>query len=282
MSRSSYRVEYSGAVYHVTQRGNNKEKIFHSDKDKLLLRKKIWGLKKAFDFVLFGYVLMDNHYHILLQTREEPLSKIMHRLNNFYSHYFNKKYQRSGHVFGGRYKASLIQGERYLLAALRYVHWNPIKAGLSRNPAEYRWSSDSSYRKNEPGFVNIDFVLDLLDTNRSIAIKKYNQMMQMEDPTDVDYEEKDTGSVNLTVTPVKPPGVIANNNCFRQELDHILKRTGVSPADYELIKEGSRKRHLVPFKIAYALEALKQQYSLKEIGENIGISDAAIHKLINK
>ena len=113
------RVEYPGAFYHVIQRGNNRENIFRRDADKSRYLKHLVDLKKTCDFKLFGYVLMDNHYHLLLQTMEVPLHKIVFLQNMFYSRYFNKAHTRSGHLYGDRHKASLIQDERYLFGVLR-------------------------------------------------------------------------------------------------------------------------------------------------------------------
>ena len=131
------RIEYPGAFYHAIQRGNNRENIFLSDTDKSSYLNHLIELKKKFDFILLGYVLMDNHYHLLLQTGDDPLHKIIFRQNMYYSRYFNKTHNRSGHLYGDRYKASLVQDERYAFAVLRYIHWNPVKAGITTVPEKY-------------------------------------------------------------------------------------------------------------------------------------------------
>ncbi|MEW6183308.1 MAG: transposase, partial [Bacillota bacterium] len=109
------RIEYEDAVYHVIQRGNNREHIFEKDHDKQYIVKQIEQSKRGLGFRLFGYVVMGNHYHLLLQTQQKPLNNIMHRINGNYGRYYNLKYRRSGHVFQGRYKAILVQDERYVL-----------------------------------------------------------------------------------------------------------------------------------------------------------------------
>ncbi len=276
MSMSRYRIQYPGAYYHVIQRGNNRENIFQSDEDKGLLLQKVEELKEGLNFELLGYVIMDNHYHLLLQTKEEPLSKIMHRLNNYYSRSFNKRYRRSGHVFGGRYKASLIQDDGYLLGVLRYVHWNPVKAGICHCANDYQWSSDHCYRRNKPGLVDIDFILNILVIDRQKAIKEYVQIMRIDDA--MNYEEASIIGDESFTELIKHP----KEEAQRKDLDHILRETGLSVADFKLVKMGSRKRRLVPYKEIYVQAALKQQYTFKEIGQNIGISDAAVHKLHNK
>ncbi len=143
-----HRIEYDGAVYHVIQRSSNREMIFGKVSDKECFIDLLAGYKKKLGFRLFGYVLMDNHYHLLLQTGAIPLSKIMQRINFRYSKFFNQKYNRHGHVFGGRYKAGLVQDESYLFAILRYIHQNPVQAGICKQVNDYKWSSDPAYRKN--------------------------------------------------------------------------------------------------------------------------------------
>lgn len=98
------------------------------------------------NYSIFGYVLMDNHYHILIQTMDKKLQEIMHQINNKYSKYFNCKYKRVGHVFQGRYESIIVQDERYLLGVIRYIHQNPTKANICHTVDEYKWSSDVFYR----------------------------------------------------------------------------------------------------------------------------------------
>jgi len=277
MSMSRYRTEYPGAYYHVIQRGNNREHIFNGDGDKGVFLGKAGALKAAYDFKLLGYVLMDNHYHFLVQTGEKPLSEIMHRLNSFYSHNFNRRYSRSGHVFEGRYKAGLIQDEDYLFAVLRYIHWNPVRAGLCQSAAEYYWSSDMYYRRNLGGLVDIDDILDNFATNnREEAVKEYIRMVQKDDPEN--YDEKSVIGDKSFKKSMKPRKKVEQ----KKDLDCILLGTGVSTADFELIKEGSRKRNLTPYKIAYAKKAMEYHYTYREIGQNIRLSDVAVYKLIYK
>ncbi len=266
------RIEFPGAFYHVTQRGNNRERIFRKDKDKKCYLDNLVELRDKYQFQLYGYVLMDNHYHLLLRAGEEPLQKIMFRQNMYYSRYFNKTHRRSGHLYGDRYKASLIQDERYLFAVLRYIHLNPVKAGLCPTPAVYKWSSDNCYRSNRRGKVDIDFILNILSPDRNIAIQEYIRLMQIEDEVNYDsykYIGDDTYKDKWEEKKVQE---------IRKPLDEILKETGVNADDFHLIKAGSRKRHLSSFKTAYIAEAVRQNYTYNEIGSNINISAAAVAK----
>jgi putative transposase len=266
------RIEYPGAFYHVVQRGNNRDNIFLKDADKQRYLSKLIGLKKIYDFNLLGFALMDNHYHLLLQTGEDPLSKVIYRQNMLYSRYFNRTHNRSGHIYGARYKASLVLDESYLFAVLRYIHWNPLKAGLCSDPKDYPWSSDAYYRQNRSDVVDIDYILKILNPNRENAIRDYIRMMKVEDSVQFESfkiigDETFNDAINKNSRQEKE---------LRSDLDQILKSTGVSDSDFELIKAGSRKRNLVPYKTAYINEAVAQGYSYREIGSNINISDSAV------
>ncbi|MTI85787.1 MAG: transposase [Firmicutes bacterium] len=250
------RVEYEGAIYHVIQRGNNRNAIFEKDIDKHYLLKKLRTYKEKAGYMLFGYVIMNNHYHLILQTIDQPLNKVMHLINNSYSKYYNFVRKRSGHVFEGRYKANLVQDERYALALLRYVHQNPVRAGLCKYVWQYHWSSDVYYRKNLDTFVDTDLILDLISTKRVEAVRQYNQLIGKEGTKD--WEIVNHGKI----------------------LDDILLETGVTPQDYELIKNGSRKRSLTPFKVAYAKKAMEYNYNLSGIAENINLSKSALCRLM--
>ncbi len=272
------RIEYPGAFYHVMQRGNNRELIYRSDTDKSFYLSHLVESRDKFDFKLLGYVLMDNHYHLLVQTGEDPLHKIIFRQNMYYSRYFNKTHNRSGHLYGGRYKASLIQDDRYALAVLRYIHWNPVRAGITTVPEKYSWSSDICYRKNLNREINIDLLLNTINpNNRQTAIEQYIRMMRIEEDGQYDTDKiigeeayvesfKDNTDGNQE----------AQEKQRRRPLDDILKSICETEADFELIKTGSRKRCYTPVKTRYITEAVKDGYSYAEIGKNINISDSAV------
>lgn len=270
------RIEYEGAIYHVIQRGNNRESVFERDRDKRYLLEKLRGYKEKMDFRLFGYVVMNNHYHLIIQRMSQPLHKVMHLVNNSYSKYYNLVYKRSGHVFEGRYKAILVQDERYVLTLLRYVHQNPVRAGICQWVWQYRWNSDMFYRQNLEGFVDIDLIFNILSENRVEAIKMYKYLMDEEETTDFDSVDivGDEGFV-LAVDTRKP---VEQN----KRLDEILLETGISYEDYKLIKSGSRKRYLSPYKAAYAKKSLEENYTLRQIAENIRLSESAVSKLLRQ
>ena len=270
------RVEYAGAVYHVMQRGNNRENIFKSDSDMQFFIAELTNSKKMFDFQLFGYVLLDNHYHLLLKAGEIPLSKIMQRQNSLYSRYFNRVHERTGHLFGLRYKAIVIPEEKYLFAVLRYIHWNPIRAGIADSVSEYKWSSDRYYRQNIEGLVNISFILNSISANRSHARQEYLRLIQ--DVTAVEYTEMAEPDGEPSEEFSKHIQELAFG--IKMSLDDVLIKTGVSENEFLLVKSGSRKRDLKPYKASYIKEAYRQGYAYQEIADNINITAAAALKLI--
>ena len=276
-----HRVEYDGALYHVIQRSNNREKIFGSDSDKKRLIDLTAGCSKKLGFRLFGYAIMDNHYHLLLQTGSTPLNKVMHRINYLYSMYYNRSNDRHGHVFGGRYKAALIQNESYLFAVLRYIHQNPVRAGICRSAADYVWSSDRAYRDNDGSLVHIDFILNTFSQNRLATIKTYSQMMGEEvvgefEKTSIHGDEEFIKSHDTEM-------ITENSNLGvkRRSLEEILSGIGASAEGIELIRSGSRIRSLRTHKRAFALKAAGEGYTQQQIGDFINISDAAVNKLIS-
>ena len=139
------RVEYPGAFYHVMTRGNRKEAIFKDDKDRLRFLRKVLEYKERYGFILYAYILMKNHIHLLIETRDAALSKIMQGLLQSYTQWYNGKYRTVGHLFQGRYKSILCDKKVYLLNLIRYIHLNCVRAGLVRDPGEYKWSSHRIY-----------------------------------------------------------------------------------------------------------------------------------------
>jgi putative transposase len=156
-----FRIIYEGAFYHVIARGNEK-KIFlpRTDYEKFLSY-----LKEALDKFgvrLHGYVLMGNHYHLILETPRANLSSFMHTMGSVYSTYFNIKRKRSGHLFQGRYKAILVEKNSHLLELSRYVHLNPVRAKLVEKPEDYPYSSYRVYLfPEEPAMVSRDLILGM-------------------------------------------------------------------------------------------------------------------------
>ncbi len=139
------RIEFSDAVYHVTSRGNGREAIVSDDADRDRWMRTVDRVVGIYRWRVFGFALMDNHYHLLLQTPEPNLSKGMQELNGGYAAYFNTRHGRPGHLFQGRFKAVLVEAEGHWDELSRYIHLNPVRAGLAKKPERWAWSSYRGY-----------------------------------------------------------------------------------------------------------------------------------------
>jgi len=135
------RIEFPGAVYHVTARGDRREPIFVDDQDRSALLAVLARAADRFDAQLLAYCLMGNHYHLVLHTRQANLSLFMRHLNGVYTQGYNRRHDKTGHVFQGRFKAILVDRDAYLLELCRYVELNPVRAGMVSAPGEWLWSS---------------------------------------------------------------------------------------------------------------------------------------------
>jgi len=138
------RVEFPGALYHLTARGNRRDDIFLSDDDRLRFLDLLGQEIEQQCWICYAYCLMDNHYHLLVETPEANLAKGMRRLNGRYTQSFNRKHKRIGHVFQGRYKSILVEKDAYLLELSRYIVLNPVRAGMVDTPEHFKWSSFQS------------------------------------------------------------------------------------------------------------------------------------------
>lgn len=135
------RIEFEGALYHVTARGDRGEPIFQDDTDRQALLRIVAQALERFDAAAFAYCLMGNHYHLVVQTRGANLSRLMRHVNGVYTQYFNRRHDQTGHLFQGRFKAVLVDEEAYFLAVCRYVERNPVRAGLVAHAQDWAWSS---------------------------------------------------------------------------------------------------------------------------------------------
>ncbi len=155
------RIEYPGAIYHITTRGNARQPIFKDDKDREVFLEVLGHVVDRYNWLCHAYCLMDNHYHLLIETPEGNLSLGMRQLNGIYTQRFNRKHNIVGHVFQGRFKAILVDKENYLLELCRYVVLNPVRAGIVKLPWKYKWSSygATAGMAESPSFLTTDWIL---------------------------------------------------------------------------------------------------------------------------
>ena len=173
------RIEYPGALYHVTSRGNARQRIFRNDKDRSYFIELLASTADRFQWLCYAYCLMDNHYHLVIETREANLSKGMRQLNGVYTQKCNRKYHKTGHLFQGRYKAIIVDRDPYLLELCRYVVLNPVRARAAEKIEDWKWSS---YRATAgiddvPSFLAADRLLAQFSTTRKRARTLYQRFV---------------------------------------------------------------------------------------------------------
>ena len=177
------RIQYPNAWYHVMNRGRSRTKIFHVPEDYLafieLLREAsfLWKVK------ISAYCLMSNHYHLLLQTPGANLSRCMRHINGLYTQYFNRTYKSDGPLFRGRYKSIVVEQDCYLLELVRYIHRNPLRAGLVKRLEDYRWISQKAYlsESNQWNWLHQELVLSMLEENKTKQKQAYLEFMKQEE-----------------------------------------------------------------------------------------------------
>lgn len=174
------RIEYPGAHYHVTSRGNEQKEIFKNQRDREKFLEYLESATERYGAVIHAYCLMRNHYHLLLETPGGNLSQIVRHVNGAYATYFNIKRKRSGHLLQGRYKAILVEFKEYAMEVSRYMHLNPVRAGMVTRPEEYCWSSYRSYIGQEaaPKWLKAEMILGSFGKRSVEARKKYKQFVE--------------------------------------------------------------------------------------------------------
>jgi REP element-mobilizing transposase RayT len=173
------RQEFPGAVWHITARGNERKDIVRSDVDRQRFVDLLGEAAVRYRWIVHSYMLMSNHYHLVIETPEPTLSRGMQWLNGRYAQWFNRQHQRVGHLFQGRFKGILIDKEAYLLAVLRYVALNPVRAKMVKSPEQYRWSSYRAIAGYEPAssWLAVDRVLSLFGEDRAQAQADYRDVI---------------------------------------------------------------------------------------------------------
>ncbi|MFA0560639.1 transposase [Vibrio breoganii] len=173
------RLEFAGALYHVTARGNERNWIFFQDDDFILYLTVLDEVCERYNWVIHAYCLMSNHYHLLLETPDGNLSKGMRQLNGVFTQKINRKHNRVGHLFQGRYKSILVDQETYLLELCRYIVLNPVRAKMVDTPDEWQWSSWHNMVGNNssPDWLSTDSILLQFASDRDKAVDAYKRFV---------------------------------------------------------------------------------------------------------
>jgi putative transposase len=277
------RIEYPGAFYHVTSRGNEQKDIFKSQKDREKFLSYLESAVVRYGATIHAWCLMSNHYHLLMETPAGNLSQIMRHINGAYTTYFNLKRKRAGHLFQGRYKAILVEADEYATELSRYIHLNPVKAGIVAKPDDYQWSSYRIYigQSEAPDWLKTDFILGYFGRKAPDAKNKYLKFV--EDLLVKEYDSPLKATVASTV--LGSPEFV--REISERHLGEKWAERSV-PAVKELAKWPSMDEIIMKIKAVLGeREDLSrnvsiyccQKYSggkLKEIGDRFGISDAAV------
>jgi len=173
-------MEHPDTFYHVLSRGNEKREIFHEEKDYLKFLETLGKMAERFKVEVHAYVLLRNHYHLLIRTRVANLSRAIQWLGVSYSVWFNRQHDRSGHLFQGRFKSFLIENERYFTAMCHYIHGNPVRARIVKKLSDYRWSSYQTYAdtKYQMPWLTTDLVLGMYGGSRRRFLKEQQLFLE--------------------------------------------------------------------------------------------------------
>lgn len=171
MPRTARKKSRSG-IYHIIMRGINRQTIFEDKEDCAQFLEALKRYKETSGYQVYAYCLMGNHVHLLMKIGIEPLEQVMRRLCGSYVYWYNNKYQRVGNLFQDRFKSEPVEDDQYFQIVQRYIHQNPVKAGLVKRVEEYKWSSFCEYI-NQANLVNVNFLLEMMSDDKEKATKKF-------------------------------------------------------------------------------------------------------------
>lgn len=226
------RIDYQGAYYHITTRGVGRQNIFFEESDRQIFLEILKKLSKRWGLIIHGYCLMSNHYHLEVEVPEGNLSRSMQWLNQVYAGHVNRTRDRVGHLFQGRFKSVLVEAETYLHVLTRYIHLNPVRAGIVKRPSEYKWSSYRIYLglENRPVWLEVSKTLDKFG-----KFKKEQRIRYKE------YVEDGLGGSPLSEMSF---GAILGTKDFIERIRKKLKR-GKSMKDDREVSGLIRAKHLL-------------------------------------
>ncbi len=276
------RIEYPGALYHVTSRGNAGQNIFLTDQDRHVFLHTLGFVVERFRWICHAYCLMNNHYHLIIETPEGDLSRGMRQLNGIFTQKFNWLNYRTGHIFQGRFKAILVDKESYLLQLSRYVVLNPVRAGMVGKPEDWRWSSFLATigKVDAPDWLTVDWLLGHFGNERMRAQQLFRgfamEGMTLESPWkdlsgQIFLGGKDfIDKAKTKLLPADGGGEIpeAQRAAGRPTLEELL-----GPPDRA--RSPLRNRAIFEAHVTYG-------YRLKEVGDYLGLHYATVSKIVKK
>lgn len=268
------RIRGEFSTYHIIQRGNERKNIFEDESDKARFLEILAKAKEKYNFLVYCYCLMDNHLHLLMNDNGNDISKLMKSINVSYVSYFNRTHERLGHLFQDRFKSELVQDDRYLLAVSRYIHNNPVKAGMTAKPEMYKWSSYVFYSglaNDYLGLLDTAKVLGCFSTQRDVAVKKYISFVNEDSASEEIILDIDEDHELLSV---ENHDYVSSIHEARNKLEILLNRENLAMNDLS--------RNL-PVRDQLIRELRKNSsLSLRDIGKLFGISESRVSRIVGK
>ena len=272
------RLEFPGAVYHVTARGNARQDIFADDADRVKFLAVLAATVSRYNWRCHAYCLMGNHYHLLLETPDPNLSLGMRMLNGVYTQFFNRRHDRVGHVFQGRYKAVLVEKDAHLLELCRYIVLNPVAAGMVKQPEQWPWSSyrGTLAEGERPEFLITDWILGQFAGGKAQARAAYRKFVA-------------AGRKAQSPWPRVRGQVFFGSESFVEEMGELLTERHRFPEIPRAQRYPSRPP-LAELPTAYATKAERDArivqahvahgYTLKEIADHLGLHYTTVSKAL--
>jgi len=238
------RILYPNALYYITSCGNTQQDIFFNDSDRRKFLNILARTKKEYGYILHGYCLMNSCFHLLLETPHANLHTIMQNINTSYTVYVNRKYNRVGHLFRGRYKAIVIDKENYLLQVSKYIHLKPVEAKLSNFPEDYIWSSYKDFIHPCSSIVDTEFILSRLCNDSKKSCELYKYFVEKEKDKDIQKNIK---------------GMVLGDERFIKDILQKIKniRKKEYPAVHQLITVFSPKEIIVKVAVFFGVKPVK-------------------------
>lgn len=265
------RIEFSGALYHVMARGNAREAIFQDDDDRQTFCSGLARVCKRFEWRLWAYCLMDNHYHLLVETLRPTLSHGMREVNGVYTQAFNRHHRRVGHVLQGRYKAVLVDKNSYLSEVSRYIVLNPVRARMCEAAADWPWSSYRAVmgQATAPDGFAIAETLALFSTDHGAARRAYARFV--------------AEGVNQPLPEAKQQLYLGDENFAARMATRITRISSEIPRQQRAHKSLTQYEREAPSRNA-AIEAAYASgaYTLKAIGEHFGLHYATVSRIARR
>lgn len=279
------RLHLPGAFYHITLRGNHRQDIFFAPTDRDLLDTIVADSVPRFGARLHAYCWMTNHVHLLLQVGDTPLGRIVLRIASRYARTLQARFRTTGHLFERRYHAVLIDADTYLLELLRYIHLNPVRAGMVNSPTDYPWSSHHAYLGTQIAkYVTTDWALSLFHSDLALARQAYQRFIDgMPSPSSPlehcnPHDRRILGSDDFAARLLNTAWQPRTRRTLDQLLEEACQQWSVSQ---ETLRSPSRHRQLTYIRAWIAHQAITQRIAtLSHVARSLNRSEASLRESV--